>query len=205
MRTLTYYEKYIGIHKRWKLNELEVKKILDDAFVQLIEELIDETPWTLSKYFRDTRTNDEYAYDLIEGRVIEELLVLWYQTCGYRAKRRGSDSDNRIIRSGKAKITTSADLEVNGQLVEVQISRAGKRKNYHIKKNKGKRILDGENILQFVVKDEYFIVGPNEIAKAPIIRNPCYGGKECYELVDIQYQSFNKHYCEAISPTNQTE
>lgn len=190
MRTLTYYEKYIGIHKRWKLNELEVKEILDRAFVQLIEELADDTPWNLHKGFRDIRTNDEYVYDIIEGRLFEDLLVLWYQSRGNVAKRRGFDSDNRIIRDNKTRITTGADLEVNGKLVEVQVSRSGKRNKYHIKKNKGNRILNGENVLQFIVEDEYFMVGQKEIAEASIIRNPCYGGKECYELVNIKYQSF---------------
>ena len=190
MRTLTYYEKYIGIHKRWKLNELEVKEILDDAFERLVEELIDPTPWNLHKGFRDIRNNDEYLYDIIDGRVIEDLLVLWYQTNGNRAKRVGFDSDNRIVRSGSAKITTGADLEVNGKLVEVQVSRNGKRDKYHIKKNKGKRILNGINTLQFIVGDEYFIVDANLLSKCPLEANPAWGGKETYAIPNelIEYQ-----------------
>jgi hypothetical protein len=180
MRTLTYYEKYIDTHKNWGLSELEVKKILDNAFIQLIEELIDDTPWTISKYYKDNRTNDDYVYDLIEGRVIEDLLVLWYQTNGNQAKRVGSDCDNRIVRSGKAKITTSADLEVNGELVEVQVSRQGKRNNYHIKKNKGNRILKGLNTLMFVVDNDYFIVDKELLIQCPIEKNYLWGGKETY-------------------------
>lgn len=182
MRTLTYYEKYIGIHKRWKLNELEVKEILDDAFERLVEELIDPTPWNLHKGFRDIRNNDEYLYDIIDGRVIEDLLVLWYQTNGNRAKRVGFDSDNRIVRNGSAKIVTGADLEVNGKLVEVQISRNGKRSVYHIKKHKGDNILKGINTLQFIVGDEYFIVDDNLLSKCPLEANPAWGGKKTYAI-----------------------
>ena len=51
MRTQTYYEKYQDIHERWSICESEVKKILDSAFTQLIEELLDDTPWELHKSF----------------------------------------------------------------------------------------------------------------------------------------------------------
>lgn len=201
MRTLTYYEKYKDIHEKWSICESEVKKILDNAFTQLIEELIDDTPWELHKSFKDTRTNDAYVYDLIEGRLFEDLLVLWYQSRGYDAKRVGFDADNKIIRSGWTKTITNADLEVNGKLVEVQVSRHGRRAKYHIKKHKGDRILNGINTLQFIVGDEYFLVGRAEIAKAPLIRNPCFGGKECYELVNVLYTNFNDSCDIPISST----
>lgn len=180
MRTQTYYEKYQDIHERWSICESEVKKILDSAFTQLIEELLDDTPWELHKSFKDTRTNDAYVYDLIDGRLFEDLLVLWYQSRGNQAKRVGFDSDNKIIRSGWTKTITSADLEVNGKLVEVQVSRQGKRSKYHIKKIKGDRILKGINTLQFVVNDEYFIVNKELLCKCSLEKNLAWGGKESY-------------------------
>ena len=180
MRTQTYYEKYQDIHERWSICESEVKKILDSAFTQLIEELLDDTPWELHKSFKDTRTNDAYVYDLIDGRLFEDLLVLWYQSRGNQAKRVGFDSDNKIIRSGWTKNITSADLEVNGKLVEVQVSRQGKRSKYHIKKIKGDRILKGINTLQFVVNDEYFIVNKELLCKCSLEKNLAWGGKESY-------------------------
>lgn len=190
MRTLTYYEKYKELYRRWKLDKAEVDKILDRAFNQLIEELIDSTPWELSYYYKDVRTYDEYVYDLIEGRLFEDLLILWYQNNGNIAKRVGSDANNHIIRDSANRISTDADLEVNGELIEVQVSRNGKRGNYHIKKNKGDKILEGINKLMFVVGDEYFMVGADEISKAPTIKNPYFGGKLCYEITDVVYNSF---------------
>jgi len=186
----TFYEKYKNIYKDWSIDKDEVKKILDTSVLRLVNELLDETPWTLNRFFRDTRTNEEYLYDLIEGTLFEELLVLWYRTNGHTAKRIGSDADNKIIRSGKTKITTSADLEVDGKLVEVQVSRQGVRDKYHIKLSKGNRILKGLNTLIFIVNNNYFIVGKEEITKAPIIRNPCFGGKECYEITNVKYLTF---------------
>ena len=191
MRTQTYYEKYQDIHERWSICESEVKNILDSAFTQLIEELLDDTPWELHKSFKDTRTNDAYVYDLIDGRLFEDLLVLWYQSRGNQAKRVGFDSDNKIIRSGWTKTITSADLEVNGKLVEVQVSRQGKRSKYHIKKIKGDRILKGINTLQFVVNDEYFIVNKELLCKCSLEKNLAWGGKESYIIENsiIEYKS----------------
>ena len=190
MKLLTYREKYHDIHIKWSIDEKEVLKILDDAFELLIEELIDPTPWDLHKSLRDRRTNDEYLYDLIEGRLFEDLLVLWYRSRGHSAKRAGFDADDKVIRSGWTKTTTHADLEVDGKLVEVQVSRQGRRDKYHVKKYKGDRILKGFNTLQFIVGDEYFLIGRAEIAKAPVIRNPCFGGKDCYEITNVVYQTF---------------
>lgn len=191
MRTLTYYEKYHDIHTRWGLDGLAVKSILDKAFNKLIDEIVDLTPWNLHNSLRDCRTNDEYLCDLLEGRLFEDLLVLWYQTNGHRAKRIGFDCDDKVFRSGWTKTNTYADLEVDGKLIEVQVSRGGKRAKYHIKKYKGDRILAEVNTLQFIVGDEYFLVGAKDIAKASLVRNQCYGGKECYELINVEYKSFS--------------
>ena len=190
MSILTYYEKYHDIHTRWGLDKAAVKSILDKAFNKLIDEMIDPTPWNLHNSLRDCRTNDEYLCDLIEGRLFEDLLVLWYRTKGHTVKRVGFDSDDKVIRSGWTKTTTTADLEVDGKLVEVQVSLGGKRNKYHIKKYKGDRILRGSNTLHFIVGDEYFLVGASDIAKAPLIKNKAFGGKECYELVDVEYKMF---------------
>ena len=80
---------------------------------------------------------------------------------------------------------------MDGKLIEVQVSRSGKRTKYHIKKYKGDRILAEVNTLQFIVGDEYFLVGAKDIAKASLVRNRCYGGKECYELSNVKYKSFS--------------
>lgn len=191
MKLLTYREKYHDIHIKWSIDEKETIKILDDAFERLIEELIDPTPWNLHKSLRDRRTNDEYLMDLIEGRLFEDLLVLWYKSRGHSAKRVGFDCDNKVIRSGWTKSNTQADLEVDGKLLEVQISRSGKRKNYHIKKYKGERILKGITVLQFITGDEYFMVGPEELGRAQLMKNPSFGGKECYEITNMEYQNFS--------------
>ena len=177
---IAYSQKYKGINKRWGLPTRQTNQIIRAAEGQLIDEILDDTPLRISNWFRDKRTDHEYYYDLIEGRIIEDLLVLWFKTKGFEAVRMGTDADNKIERSKGKKITTSPDLLVNNKLVEVQVSRQGRRHKYHIKDNKAKKVWSGESVLMFVVDDDYLVVLPETIDPADMEYNMLWGGKKCY-------------------------
>jgi hypothetical protein len=170
------------------LNEIEVKGILDKYMVKLIKELSDSTPWSISEYFRDNRTREEYLYDLLDGQIIEELVCLWFNSNGCKAERIGCDANGMVRRSMQNKITTEPDIVVNNNKLEIQISRNGLRRYYHIKKNKGDRILKGLNKLMFIVNDSYFIIGPDDINIHDKEMNYFYGGKETYVIKPDKYK-----------------
>ena len=76
--------------------------------MKLLDELADDTPWNLNKFFRDKRSNEQYLYDLLEGQIIEELLVQWFLERGHNAQRIGTDANGKIVRNGQAQITTNS-------------------------------------------------------------------------------------------------
>lgn len=175
-----YTEKYKDIHRDWCIDKRKVNKVLKNAMEQLVEELLDNTPWEINTLFRDNRDPSAYMYDLVDGRIFEDLLVLWFESRGAKAERVGTDKDNKIVRKISGRITTGADLMVDGKKLEVQVSRTGKRKVYHVKQGKGNRILRGENDLMFVVGNEFFIVDAEVLAGCEVKPNGAWGGKEAY-------------------------
>jgi len=186
--------KYYEIYRKWDLKEDRVKGIIEKYINRLIEELISDEPWNLDRFFRDNRSNEEYLYDILEGQMIEEFVVEWFIARGHSAQRIGSDANGKIVRQGRAQITTNPDLLVDGQKVEVQVSRQGKRNKYHIKKGKGDKILKGLNKLMFIVEDKYFMVDSSTIDKAPLIINRAWGGKETYEITNVNYLKLGGNY-----------
>lgn len=157
---------------------------------QLIDELLDDTPLELNKGFKDIRSDQEYLFDLLNGRLAEELVIIWFREKGCKVRKTGCDADGKIVRKGGSKIKTAPDIEVDGRLIEIQISRAGKRKQYHIKESKGKKIKEGKNKLMFVVDDEYFIVDKESIEHCELKSNPAWGGKMTFVVEAPKYLKF---------------
>lgn len=188
---VAYTDKYKDIHKDWGLDKRKVNKVLKRAMEQLVNELLDNTPWTLHKGYRDNRTDHEYLFDLLNGRVIEDLIVLWFESRGAKAERVGTDCDNVVVRDNKRRIKSSPDLLVDGKRVEIQVSRGGKRKFYNVKKRKGESILAGNNTLMFIVDNEFFVVDAKVLAGCEVKANGAWGNKECYFIYDedINYKS----------------
>ena len=179
---ISFNDKYSDLHSRWNISSNGVNRVIREFDWKLIDELADNTPWTINKYFMDNRTIDEYIYDLLEGQLFEALIVEWFIEQGKDAKRVGSDASGALIRSNDKRITTDPDLMVNGSYIEIQVSRNGKLKQYDIKKNKGERILDEKNTLMMIVGDEYFLVDKKLLSKCELKPNPYWGGKMCYSV-----------------------
>ena len=45
------------------------------------------------------------------------------------------------------------------------------------------------NMLMFVVGSNYFIVNKEVLERAVLMNNPAWGGKECYEIKEVEYKS----------------
>ena len=191
---ITYSEKYFDLQDKFGINKETVEAITRKYEMKLIDELASDEPWDLNKFFRDTRSDDEYLYDILDGQLIEDVLVEWFKERGHKVKKCGSDANGKIVRNGKAQITTNPDLLVDDELIEVQVSRQGFRDKYHIKKNKGDKILKGFNKLMFIVDDSYFVVDNEVLNEAVLINNPAWGGKECFEITNVDYLKLGGNY-----------
>lgn len=189
MERIAYSLKYKDIYNRWGLPEGPTHHLIQKAEQRLIEEIINPEPLKLPTSFRDIRTDQQYIYDLFDGQLQEELIVLWLEAQGYEAKKSGCDKDFTLFRDKVKRINSSADLTVNGKQIEIQMSRQGKRHKYHIKYHKAEHILNGRYTLLFIVGDQYLIVNSNNIDMTDVEYNFAYGGKKCvcYRPTDNDY------------------
>jgi len=188
---IAFSTKYKDLHKQWNLPRNKVNKIICVKEQQLVNEILDNREFDISNFYRDNRDDHEYVYDILEGRLMEEILVLFFEEKGFTVSKAGSDSDDVIHRSKGEKITTKPDLNVNGINIEVQFSTMGRRDFYHIKKGKGNRVLKGQNIVMFVVDNTYIIITKDNLAGCPVKPNGAWFMKECYwfEAKDSDYRS----------------
>lgn len=177
---IAFSSKYKDLYKQWGLPKHKMDHIICKKEQQLVNEILDNEAFVISNYYRDNRNDHEYVYDILEGRLIEELLVLFFTAKDLKVKRAGSDADDKIHRNKGEKITTKPDLIVNGIHIEVQFSSMGRREYYHIKKGKGNRVLRGQNIVMIVVDDDYIIITKDNLSGCPVKPNPAWFGKECY-------------------------
>lgn len=189
-------EKYKSIGSRWELPNdivLELVSRHEKEFERWkylgFDNLLNLT------YHRDRRTPEEYAYDIVEGWLIESLLAEWLKKIVTKLDPKaevtinGSDKDRRI-KIKLTDITTIQDVLItwsNGtrKKVEIQSSRKGRRKSYDHKKGKVKRAFEDNSVFLWVnsLEDEIFMVHPDDLRtnsrKKP---NFAYGGKETYEF-----------------------
>lgn len=198
---ISYREKYHDLPEKWSIDKAKTMELLDRYLLKLVDELCSEEPFNINGYFKDYRTKDEYIYDLLEGMLIEELVCLWFSEQGCNAKRVGCDANGKIIRGGQRRITTEPDIVVDGNYIEIQVSRKGILNKYYIKKNKGDRILAGQNKLMFVVDDKYFLIGAKDIDKSTLRVAYVLGGKEAYVVkpTESDYKRFKDgNVCEIL-------
>jgi len=179
--------------KAWGIPEEVVNDIIMTAYDHLVREMLDETPLTISGHFKDHRTSDEYYADIIEGWLVEDMIVAWFQARGRDVKPAGSDKDRVIQRTKGSKITTQMDLIEDNRPIEIQMARQIYQV-YHVKKGKGDRLVRENGIVMFIIipSDKFFEVNSEMILAAELKPNPRWGGKECYwiypnELTSLSY------------------
>ena len=176
-----FLSRYRNKEQAWNINGATLSGILINANCQLIEELLDMTPFTISNYHRDSRTDHQYIYDLLDGRIIEDLIIEWLKTKGRKVKRAGTDANGIIHRNKGKKITSDFDLfDTEIGKIEIQMSNQ-LRKIYHVKEYKGKRLLNEGGQLYFIilVNNTYFIIKTEDLKGLDIKYNPAWS-KKCF-------------------------
>jgi len=189
-----YYTKYRDVYERWKLPKTECYDIINKYATLLIRELLknEKEGIKLPSYYKDLRTPHDYIYDIIDGWLIEDLVLLWLTTHGVAAAKYGDDKNNVIIRHNSKKITNKQDIIINNiKPLELQLSR-NIRSIYHIKINKAKRLMEDDGILMYVIypTDSYFLISSKDFANLQPKANPCWGGKVAYEIKSPTYYRF---------------
>ncbi|TET56938.1 MAG: hypothetical protein E3J52_11105 [Promethearchaeota archaeon] len=188
-----FLSRYRDKELSWSIPGATLSGVLIAANQQLIDEILDPTPFNISSYHRDSRSDHQYIYDLIDGRVIEDLLVAWFEAAGRKVYRSGSDADNIIHRGSGKKITSNFDLtDEEFNKIEVQMSKQS-RKTYHVKENKGKRLMTKGGQIYFIIleDDTYFIVKPEDLIGVPVKFNPAWR-KNCYWLEPNKYYNMKE-------------
>lgn len=192
----TFLERYRCKEWEWGIDGATLSGILIGADAQLLDELLDPTPFEISDYHRDNRSNEKYIYDLINGRVVERMVASWLESQGRRIKFIGSDKDGKIERSKGSRITTQFDLLDIGngapRKIEIQMS-SQVRDVYHIKDYKGKRIIKQDGEVFFIIEpnNKYFVVSKDDLLTASLHYNPAWR-KNCYVIVPAEYHDMGR-------------
>jgi hypothetical protein len=184
-----FLTRFRDLEVRWNLDGTTLSGILLRANEQLIEEILDETPFDIGNYHRDGRSNHQYIYDLIEGRVLEDIMVMWFSAGGKKAVRIGADANNKIQRTNAKRIKSTFDLEVDGKVVEIQFSNEP-RTEFHIKEYK--RIKNSGDLIYFIIKpqDKYFVISKDDFNTLTPEYNNAWK-KNCYVFRPKTFYSMN--------------
>lgn len=191
---MPFEEKYSTLPERWNVNQTLVTYYLRYYSKRLEEELrrlnqLDKID--LPEYFADRRTDPEYIYDLIEGWLLEDLVVFaWLESRlkevnpGISIEHFGTDRNRKVQFKDPSKISSKADFvcelpDGRRTKIELQVSREY-RESYDVKENKIKRALrEGGVLFLWVIlpMDKYFFLLPSIFESKPAVENPYWDGK----------------------------
>jgi len=190
--------KYRNFARRWGVDESEADSIIrrhTERFEEVCERLRRGERLQLPRYFRDARSDEEYMYDLVDGWIVEDLVLLWL-----RAKVREINPSVAIERAGAnrtrqfefrraRRITTEPDFRYTDKdgverRIELQMAREV-LECFDMKESKVKRALrEGRTVFLWVLipSDEYFFVDPAVFRDREPKPNPRWGGKLTYKM-----------------------
>ncbi len=220
-----YYKK---VPKKWgvKYSKAKVQKIVT-SYKEKLEEALKELnelreTRSFSPYMRDRRTPEEYIRDIIEGWLVEDLILQVWLTerlkelfpkkeyPNFKIVSTGADANRKIrftAKSIRQNVTTEADfeLEIQGKtkFIELQFSRK-ERGSYDMKEGKVKRAAKNNSLFLWYIQpsDTYFFVDPNWLMnnKEPKV-NFLWGGKMTYEakIEELDPNSMNNSFDKDIA------
>lgn len=194
-----FKDKYSTIANDWNLTKGVCTRIINKYTKKLEQELSDPTPVALPPHFKDRRTDKEYIFDIVEGWLVEDLVLAWirHRVPGLTAGRSGKDADRLIQRLKHGKIGSRPDLYIRTpravkRLLEVQMSRIKDQPRFDIKTTKVDYLRRKGGCIIFILLEEnkfFMLLGRHilQLGKKPE-PNPCFGGKMtyCFTREDIE-------------------
>lgn len=132
-----FTKKYANIATRWNIDSGIVLSILEryESLLAIELEKLKTEKMTLKDFFKDTRTVEEYIYDLIDGWVMEDIICeAWLKPRLMKVnpsivvQSTGTDSDRIIQKSNSQKITTLPDItfQLDDRDVNIELQMARK-------------------------------------------------------------------------------
>jgi len=191
--------KYKNIAQRWGIDESAVAAIIrryTELFEEILEKIRRGEQLQLSRYYRDIRRPEEYAYDVVDGWIIEDLVgVVWLPTKvkeinpSVVVTRSGADRSREFVFKGTNRITTEPDFRYTDRhgverKIELQMARR-ELKCFDMKESKVERVLrEGRIVYLWILlpSDEYFLVDPTVFKSRKPEPNPRWGGKQTYKI-----------------------
>lgn len=194
----SFSKKYAQIASLWNIdNDLlfYIIRRYEKLYIQEIEKLKTEG-MNLPKYFKDTRTDEEYIYDIMDGWLMEDVICdAWLRPILLKINPKikievmGTNRDRVIQKYNPNAITTNPDFifSLNGKetKIELQMARKILSNGYDMKETKVNRaIQDGVYFLWILIPtNEYFIIDTKkDIVNIIPTPNPLWGGKIVYHI-----------------------
>jgi hypothetical protein len=191
-----FTEKYSNISEGWGLDVAQVELITKTIEDRLLNNdgLINEESTDNLAYHKDKRTLFEYAYDVHDGWVQEDLIKIWFENKIKKINENlqfvnvGTDNDRIFQIKNEKKITSTPDFNItlNGKLIkkiETQVARES-RNSFDMKENKIKTSIQENGIIMWVIipDNKFFIIDPtNEMSGLETYYNFLWQ-KQCYNI-----------------------
>ena len=190
------------INKEYKNNELK------DIFVRIIKNDFDQKTINFLKEklgdmnrFRDQRTAEEYACDLLLGWIVEDSIIKLINILGYKCSIVSDDKKREFLK----RPTTKVDILIKNKkgkevLIELVVDNTGfwmKVKKLHLREQKYEKMLKQKGVLfglDFLNKSFFILKVKDLVVSKKIERHFMYGGKPATEisLKNIRYIPLSK-------------
>jgi len=178
------------IKEEYKANELKeiFLRIIKNTFDQKTISFLKEKLGNMNR-FRDQRTAEEYACDLLLGWIVEDSLIKLIINLGYECSVISDDKKREFLKRPTSKVDILIkNKEGKEALVELVTDNTGfwkKTKKLHLREQKYEKLLKQKGVLlglDFSNKN-FFIVKVQElIISKKIERHFMYGGKPATEI-----------------------
>ena len=175
-------------------------RIVENDFDQENVDFLKEKLGNMNR-FRDQRTAEEYACDLLLGWITEDSIIKLINKLGYNCSIISDDKKREFLK----RPTTKVDILIKSKegkeiLIELVADNTGfwkKTKKLHLREQKYERLLKQNGVLfglDFTNKD-FFVYKVKDLkVSKKIDRHFMYGGKPATEisLKETQYSPFSK-------------
>jgi len=186
-------------YKNNSLHDIFIK-IINNNFDQETIDFLKERLGNMNR-FRDQRTAEEYACDLLLGWIVEDAITYLLDKLGYKSEVVSEDRKREFLKRPSAKIDICIDLSKGKEaLIELVADNTGfwrKNKKIHLRERKYERLKSQNGVLlglDFLNKEFFIEKIENVKVSKRIERHFLYGGKPATELSlkNLNFSPFDK-------------
>lgn len=190
------------VKEEYKDNELKETfiRIIENDFNQKTIDFLKEKLGNMNR-FRDQRTAEEYACDLLLGWVTEDAIIKLFNVMGYKCEIISKDKRREFLKRPTTKVDILVNLDKDKEsLIELVSDNTGfwiKTKKLHLREQKYERLLKQDGVLlglDFLNRAFFVSKVKNLVVSKKIARHFMYGGKPATEisLKETKYYPFSE-------------